>query len=127
MTTTGERLVSLSGLPTGSALDHLLAISIGSGAGDSFYSGTVRVVTSHPEVFVHRKAKRAAIEHVRIAPHPSAPKKKATRTSAVYIFSAQNTAYSLTHPEEVFVSAITMNETTVMTADNSVSAMKKAN
>jgi hypothetical protein len=33
MATTGERLVELSGLPTGTALDHLLAIETGGGTG----------------------------------------------------------------------------------------------
>lgn len=122
---TGQQLVSLSGLPTGSALAHLLAIQTGTGSGDSFYSGTVRVVTSQPEIFVHRKVARASVENEQAAPRVSAPKKKATRTNAAYVFSPQNTAYSFTHEEEVFVSVRAVNETTVMTAANSVVAANR--
>jgi hypothetical protein len=59
---TGERLASLSSLPSGSAMAHLLALQAGTGAGDSFYSGTVRVVTSKSGVSVQHKAKRPAVE-----------------------------------------------------------------
>lgn len=123
---TGEQLVSLSGLPTGSAMAHLMAIQTGTGAGDSFYSGTVRVVTSQPEVFVHRKAIRASVEKEQAAPRVSAPKKKATRTNAAYVFAPQNTAYSFTQPEEVFVLVrSSRKETVVQAAINSVVAQRK--
>lgn len=122
---TGQQLVSLSGQPGGSALAHLLAIQTGTGAGDSFYSGTVRVVTSQPEVFVHRKATRSYVEKEQAAPRVSAPKKKATRTNAAYVFSTRNTAYSFTQPEEVFVLVRNSKETVVQTAINSVVAQRK--
>lgn len=126
MTTTGQYLVSLSNLPSGSALAHLVAIQAGTGTGGSFYSGTVRVVTSRPEVIVQRKVIRAPIEKDRAAPHAPAPKKKSSRTNAAYVFSPQNTAYSFTQAEDVFVLIRPMNETAVMTATKYVTAMKKA-
>jgi len=119
---TGEQLVSLSSLPTGSALAHLLAIQ--AGAGESFFSGTVRVVTSQPEVFVQRKAIRAPVETPQAAPRASAPK-KAARTNAAYVVVPQNTAYSFTQPEEVFVLVRNSRETVVQTAINSVVAQRK--
>ena len=120
---TGEQLVSLSSLSNGSALAHLLAIQAGSG--DSFYSGTVRVVTSQPEIFVHRKVGRASVENEQSAPRASTLNKKSSRTNAAYVFSTQNTAYSLTQPEEVFVLVRSSRETVVQTAINSVAAQRK--
>ncbi len=119
---TGEQLVSLSGLPTGSALAHLLAIQ--AGAGDSFFSGTVRVITSQPEVFVQRKAIRAPVEKTQVAPRASVPK-KAFRTGAAYVVIPQNTTYSFTQPEEVFALVRSSKETVVQTAVNSVIAHRK--
>ena len=94
-------------------------------AGDSFFSGTVRVVTSQPEIFVQRKAIRASVENKQASQRASAPKKKATRTSAAYVFAPQNTAYSFTQPEEVFVLVRSSRETVVHTAINSVVAQRK--
>lgn len=122
---TGERLASLSSLPSGSAMAHLLALQAGTGAGDSFYSGTVRVVTSQPEIFVHRKVGRASVENEQSAPRASTLNKKSSRTNAAYVFSTQNTAYSLTKPEEVFVLVRSSRETVVQTAINSVVAQRK--
>ena len=123
---TGEKLVSLSGLPTGSAMAHLLAIQTGTGIGDSFFSGTVRVVTSQPEIFVHRKVARASVEKEQAAPRVSAPKKKETRTNLAYVFAPQNTAYSFTQPEEVFVLVRSVSkQAVVQTAINSVIAQRK--
>lgn len=125
MTTTGQYLVSLSSLPSGSALAHLMAIQTGTGTGDSFYSGTVRVVTSQPEMFVQRKARNAAIENKKTTPRFSEPKKKATRINAAYVLAAQNTAYSFTQPEEIFVLVRSGIEAVVQTASNSVVAQRK--
>lgn len=52
---TGERIVSLSGLPSGSALAHLAAISTG-GTGATVFTSAVRVSTSRKQVFVQRPA-----------------------------------------------------------------------
>lgn len=54
----------------------------------------------------------------------SAPKKKAARTNAAYVFSPQSTAYSFTQPEEVFVLVRSSKETVVQTAINSVVAQR---
>jgi len=125
MTTTGQYLVSLSSLPSGSALAHLMAIQVGTGTGEAVYSGTVRVVTSQPGVFVQRKAIRASVEKEQSAPRVSAPKKKSSRTNAAYVFSPQHTAYSFTQTEEVFVLVRNSRETVVQSAINSVVAQRK--
>jgi hypothetical protein len=122
---TGEKLVSLSSLSNGSALAHLLAVQAGSG--DSFYSGTVRVVTSQPGVSVQYKAKRPAIGREMAVRGVPERQKKARSIVSTSILSPRNTAHSFTQQNEVFVLTRDVKATTVMTATNSVSAMKEAN
>lgn len=122
---TGEKLVSLSSISSGSALAHLLAVQAGSG--DSFYSGTVRVVTSQSGVSVQSKAKRPAIERETVARSLPERQKKARSIGSTSVLFPQNTAHSFAQQEEVFVLTRIVNATTVMTATNSVSAMKKTN
>lgn len=124
---TGERLASLSSLPSGSAMAHLLALQAGTGAGDSFYSGTVRVVTSKSGVSVQHKAKRPAIERKMAVQRIPERQKKARSIVSTSILSPRNTAHSFTQQNEVFVLTRSVNATTVMTATNLVSATKKAN
>ena len=122
---TGERLASLSSLPSGSAMAHLLALQAGSG--DSFYSVTVRVVTSQPGVSVQYKAKRPAVEREGTVRNIPERQKKSRSIGFASVLSPRNTAHSFTQQEEVFVLTRIVNATTVMTATNSVSAMKEAN
>jgi hypothetical protein len=122
---TGEKLVSLSSLSNGSALAHLLAVQAGSG--DSFYSGTVRVVTSQSGVSVQHKAKRPAIEREMAVRGIPERQKKARSIGFASALSPRNTAHSFTQQDEVFVLTRSVKATTVMTAVNSVSAMKKVN
>ena len=124
---TGERLASLSSLPSGSAMAHLLALQAGTGAGDSFDSGTVRVVTSQSGVSVQHKAKRPAVEREGTVRSIPERQKKSRSIGFASVLSPRNTAHSFTQQEEVFVLTRIVNATTVMTATNSVSAMKKAN
>ena len=122
---TGEQLVSLSSLSNGSALAHLLAVQAGSG--DSFYSGTVRVVTSQPGVSVQHKAKRPAIGREMAVRSVPERQKKARSIGFASVLSPRTTAHSFTQQDEVFVLTRDVKATTVMTATNSVSAMKKVN
>ena len=122
---TGEKLVSLSSLSNGSALAHLLAVQAGSG--DSFYSGTVRVVTSQSGVSAQHKAKRPAVERERAVRSVPERQKKASSIGFTSVLSPRNTAHSFTQQDEAFVLTRSVKATTVMTATNSVSAMKKVN
>lgn len=122
---TGEKLVSLSSLPNGSALAHLLAASAGSG--DSFYSGTVRVVTSQSGVSVQHKAKRPAVEWEGTVRNTPERQKKSRSIGFASVLSPRNTAHSFTQQDEVFVLTRSVKATTVMTATNSVCATKKVN
>ena len=122
---TGEKLVSLSSLSNGSALAHLLAVQAGSG--DSFYSGTVRVVTSQSGVSVQHKAKRPAVEREMAVRGIPERQKKARSIGFASVLSPRNTAHSFTQQDEVVVLTRDVKATTVMTAINSVSTTKKVN
>ncbi len=106
---------------------HLLALQAGTGAGDSFYSGTVRVVTSQSGVSVQHKAKRPAVEREGTVRNIPERQKKSRSIGFASVLSPRNTAHSFTHQDEEFVLTRDVKATTVMTATNSVSAMKKAN
>ena len=96
-------------------------------SGDSFYSGTVRVVTSQPAVSVQHKAKRPAVEREKAVRSVPERQKKARSIGFTSVLPPRNTAHSFTQQDEVFVLTRPVKATTVMTAVNSVSAMKKVN
>ena len=87
----------------------------------------MRVVTSQPGVSVQHKAKRPAIEREMAVRGIPERQKKARSIGAASVLSPRNTAHSFTQQDEVFVLTRSVKATTVMTAINSVSAMKKAN
>lgn len=120
---TGERLVSLSGLPSGSATTHLLATQ--AGVGDSFFSGTVRVVTTQQETTVIRKSRRAAVEQDCVIPHTPVSQKKARRIEAAHVSAPQRTTHSFTQPEEVFVLVRNPQTAVIQSAVNFVVTQRK--
>lgn len=50
--TTGEYIVSLSGLSSGTALEHLLAIQARIGSGATFFTSRMSVLAGHDEISV---------------------------------------------------------------------------
>lgn len=54
----GEQLASLSGLPSGTAMAHLMAITTGGGASETVYVSSMCVVTTRQERVVYRRPKR---------------------------------------------------------------------
>jgi len=58
--TTGDFLVAHSSLPTGTALQHLLALQIGAGTGQTVFASQFAVSMEMPRTEFARKAKRAA-------------------------------------------------------------------
>ena len=58
----GQHLVALSGLPSGSAAQHLLAIQLGTGTGpgQTIFASRFSVITGEDRFTVMRKAKRQA-------------------------------------------------------------------
>lgn len=53
--TTGQRLAYLSGLPSGSALAHLMAITTGTGTGETIYAHRMEVSVRKPKHLVTQK------------------------------------------------------------------------
>ena len=105
--TTGQKLVELSGLASGSALAHLLAVTQGTG------TGVDRLV------FVNRSMVCATTQEARVASIPSENMvaTKAARPQAWYpaVRDEQNSVAVLLPPNEVFV-ARSMWRMTVMAA-----------
>ena len=88
---TGQLLVSLSGLPTGSAMTHLMAITTGSGTGtgETIFAHQMTVVASQRSTTVTSRAKRTA---------PSEPLRSGVAQKADSKY-----AYALTQPTRVSV------------------------
>lgn len=123
--TTGEQLVSLSGMLSGTAMAHLLAIT--AGTGEAVYSNFVRVVTSQPEVFVQRKAKRgSAGQEKRISP-THVPENKDRRVGVAYVQSPTTRIHGFTQAEEVFVLVRNAQSIVVQSSANAVIAQRKNN
>lgn len=66
MTTTGQFLVANSTLPSGTALQHLLALQIGAGSGQTVFASQLAVSIETPRTEFSRKVKRGT------APQPVA-------------------------------------------------------
>ena len=81
----GQILVALSGLPSGSAAQHLLAIQAGTGTGpgQTIFSSRFSVITGEERFTAMRKAKRQAPKAEpaqRPVPQPKATKDAFART-----------------------------------------------
>lgn len=82
---TGQQLVLMSGLSTRTALEHLRAIQVGTGPGQTIFASRFSVITGEDRFTVMRKAKRQApsAEPVqRPATQPKATKHAFARTQA---------------------------------------------
>ena len=58
--TTGDYLVSHSTLPSGTALQHLLALQVGTGSGETIFASRFSVTIEQDEITVQQRAKRQA-------------------------------------------------------------------
>ena len=126
--TTGEQLSSLSGLPSGTAMDHLLAIQTGGGAVETIFASTMCVITSTPQVFAQRIARRKPVDRdTPKVPKVSAvgSKRKETRVSYAYVSTPTPVSYPFTHADEVFVSMRQATTVVVHTAGDSVVAQRR--
>ncbi len=77
----GQHLVALSGLPSGSAAQHLLAIQLGTGTGpgQTIFASRFSVITGEDRFTVMRKAERQAPKAERQAPKAEPARPKATK------------------------------------------------
>ena len=62
--TTGQKLVELSGLASGSALAHLLAMQTGTGPGQTIFASMFTLRCDEPRLTLVQRAKREAGESV---------------------------------------------------------------
>lgn len=109
---TGQRLVSLSGLPSGSALAHLMEITTGTGTGtgETIYASKLFVITGEQRhVFVQPTMRTA----------PSAPeplsrardvKNKPTKTA--YVFTQVASGYVVSATDSVVITSFADRATT---------------
>lgn len=79
---------------------HLMAIQ--TGTGESFYSGTVRVVTSQQKVSVQHSKKLYLVAQEKTVPSDYLWKKN-ERTNSAYALEQQKNAYCITRQQGVFV------------------------
>lgn len=103
--TTGEYLVAHSSLPTGTAMAHLLALQIGTGAGVNrvIYCSQMTTVLTQDEIVVTRKPKLSAHESAP-AVTPAVVKKSTRQQATFFTFSPQQTEIvSLFDPDEITV------------------------
>lgn len=122
MTTAGQRLVSLSGLPSGSAQAHLLAITTGTGTGETIYAPRMTVVTQQRTATVTSRPKRAAQRVEPVAKQAKAPQKQSSKY--VYAFTKTDAITVLTGDYEVFV-LDKVSIDTVSTKDDAVNISRR--
>lgn len=58
---TGQKLVELSGLPSGSALAHLLAITQGTGTGRTVFAARMAVCIEYPQVTLVQRSAECSV------------------------------------------------------------------
>lgn len=96
--TTGEYLVANSTLPSGTALQHLLALQIGSGQGTVFCS-QFNVRLDQQELVVTRKAKRSA----QAAPTEAAPRQIKGKKDIAVLYRVPTMTVFDNGPEQLVV------------------------
>ena len=105
---TGERLVALSGLPSGSALEHFAAIThTGGGTGQTVFAHRFDVSIVQTSLSVLRKAKKPVAEDAQ-----QRGSEIDSRRKAVHVFTRAVDSVRLTH----FRDEITVMQTQLTTA-----------
>ncbi len=122
MTTTGQLLVSLSRLPSGSAQAHLLAITTGTGPGETIYAPRMTVVTQQRTATVTSRPKRSAPQVEPVAKQAKAPQKQSSKYA--YAFTSVERVAVLTQADSVFITQKLSTET-VTTKDDAISVSRR--
>ena len=124
MTTAGQRLVSLSGLPSGSAQAHLLAITTGTGTGpgETIYAPRMTVITQQRTATVTSRPKRSAPQVEPVAKQAKAPQKQSSKYA--YAFTSVERVAVLTQADSVFITQKLSTET-VTTKDDAISVSRR--
>ena len=95
---TGQHLVSLSPLPSGTALAHLLALTQGPGPGATVFASRMTVTLTTERMSVTEKPRKQAQQVVEPAVQPSNQKSK-----NAYVRTRIPQFQVLTPPDEVWV------------------------
>ena len=123
MSTAGEILVSLSGLSGVSAGTHLLAITTGTGTGETVFASRFSVQIQEPLVTIFRKAKRRAPEE---STRPAVRRSAENPGKYAYAFTATKRLSLLTQSDSLYVQHTTMNAVVTQQFDRQ-SIIKKRN
>lgn len=117
----GQHLVALSGLPSGSAAQHLLAIQLGTGTGpgQTIFASRFSVITGEDRFTVMRKAKRtpiaeATFTHRDRSQKPQSPKfAYATTSTMSAVARTEKDAITVTSRQASTVATRTFEQATV--------------
>lgn len=114
----GQYLLALSPLPSGTAAQHLLAIQLGAGTGQTIFCSQRTVVFEQDETTVTRKPKRRAapVEKPIVQPIASSGKQR----DIVARFSQQSITAVFDGPEELTVTQRTARTTVTNRADEQI-------
>ena len=104
----GQYLLALSPLPSGTAAQHLLAIQLGTGTGQTIFCSRRTAIFEQEETFITRQPKREAInEPAFIRPQPTADERKQN----FYAIFRDSSSYVLREgPEEVTATRRTVSQ-----------------
>lgn len=106
MTTAGEYLVSKSTLPSGTALQHFLAMQTGQG---TVFASQFSVLIEEPRLSLIKRPKREASEDYR----PAVSRLSADAEKAVSIFTREASLSVLTEIDELFIRQVSANSVVV--------------
>ena len=114
--TTGEYLVANSTLPSGTALQHLLALQIGTGtgSGQTIFCSQFNVRLDQQELVVTRRAKR----RVQAAPVESAPKQIEGKKDIAVLYRVPSMTVFAESPDELTVQQRTSRSVVLHKLDN---------
>lgn len=114
----GQYLLALSPLPSGTAAQHLLAIQLGAGTGQTIFCSQRTVVFEQDETTVTRKPKRRAapVEKPIVQPIASSGKQR----DLVARFSQPSLVVVFDGPDEMTITRSTARTTVTHRADEQV-------
>ena len=120
----GEYLVANSSLPSGSIVQHILALNTGTGTGpgETIYAPRLFVQTTERQMLVTSRAKREARQSAPTAQPAKAPQKQGSKYA--YAFTTVERIDVLTRDDSVFIVEKSVSST-VSTKDDSVNISRR--
>lgn len=115
----GQYLTALSPLPSGTAAQHLLAIQLGTGTGQTIFCSQRTVVFERDEATITRKPKRRAAPVEKPVVQPIASSDKQQRDS-VAMFSQPSLTVAFDGPDEMTITQRTERTTVTNRTDEQI-------